>query len=333
MNAELLKKFFYRTREWARASRGLELFQLASEALRDLAEVDSGFFIYRKRVFVNGVTPSKPHAYAAWGVFEHQEEDLASIFASEENLYQTFKGASERWMLAEDIPSSQLQAYLSRYPLLDFGFWPLMSREQMTGALVVARTHAVSGRMTTEMSNALLDSCAAQLSVALDLILTVRIAEESSRRDLLTGTYNRRGVYARLPEMVEEAALQDRQLIIGVIDLDDLKAVNDTLGHPAGDTLIRETSNAIQECVGDEALVSRLGGDEFLIAFYADLAQAMDVMEAIQSSVLQATGGHSVSVGFAVWGVDGDTLDRCYEVADARLYQHKRERKSTLLTE
>lgn len=327
MNAEQLKRFFHRTREWSRATRGLELLEMASQALSDLVEVDSGFFIYKRRGIQPGITREQPTVYVPWGVFAEDKEALETFLMPFAERKLTLVSPAERWILAEDISSVPLRDYFSKYPLLEFGVWPIISREELTGAVVVSRTKAVSDRMTMEMSHALVDSCAAQISVALDLIHTVRIAEAASERDLLTGVYNRRGIDSRLVELVESTQHANEHLIFGILDFDDFKAINDMYGHPAGDAALQEVAKIIENCVRPDDIVGRLGGDEFVIAFRSRHPDWVPAMKRIQEAIRISSDGYAVSVGAAVWGVDGDTLDICYEIADQRLYADKRTRK------
>lgn len=200
LNASILRGFCHRSREWSRATRGMELFEMAATDLREFADADSGFFVYRKRVLTNGVTPQKPMVYAPWGVFTHDEERLQNDVEQTLSQLDLVNPLMEQWMLTEDMPPV-LQKAWNRYGLLEVGIWPLVSHEQMIGVIVVSRTKPAD-RVSVVTGTALMDSCAAQVSLALDLILAGRIAEEASQRDLLTGLLNRRGLEARLPQLV-----------------------------------------------------------------------------------------------------------------------------------
>lgn len=325
MDATLLRHFFHRSREWSRATRGVEMVEMAAKDLAEIAEADSGFFVYRRRVFTNGITPQMPTVYAPWGVFANDEEQLQRLLDDALNRLDTLIPIMERWALVEDIPS-ELQAAWSGYGLLEVGIWPVISREQMIGAVVASRTHPTN-RLTIETGTALMDACAAQISLALDLILTVRIAEDASQRDLLTGSLNRRGLEARLPGLLKQTEESRNFLVFGLLDLDDLKILNDAQGHPAGDQALRQVADIICHSVHADDIVARFGGDEFAVVLQSESPDAQSAIQRIQQTVQQQSDGHSVSVGGAIWNLDGDTLEQCYLVADKRLYECKRQAK------
>ena len=128
----------------------------------------------------------------------------------------------------------------------------------------------------------------------------------------------------------------DAQLMVVYVDLDDFKVVNDTLGHPAGDALLRNVASHLQEVLGD-AIVARLGGDEFAIlltdlAASENLAALADrLQDCFDRSVLidgqQADA--SASLGIAVAPADGTDGITLMKNADLALYRAKRDGKST----
>ena len=330
MSVKLLRDFFHRSRQWSRATRGRELFELASRDLSEFADADAGFFVYRKRVLTNGVTPQKPEVYVPWGAFANAGEQLQR-FVDDFVVHRLYSldSVMERWALIEDLPPNLFEQ-LRSYRLLEFGIWPLISREQMNGVIVVARTEAAAQRLAPTTRQALLDACSAQVSLALDLIMTGRIAEEASQRDLLTGLLNRRGIEAKLPQVITEASAAGSYSVFGLIDLNDLKSINDTRGHPAGDEALRQVADIITRNVRSNDLVARFGGDEFVVVLRVEKPDAESFMTRIQEAVERESDGYTASVGGAVWGKDGDTLEQCYEVADSRLYICKRSAKSIM---
>lgn len=323
MDRNRVREFFHQSREWARAKRGLELFQRAAKDLADCASIDSGFFVYRRRIFTNGVTPQQALVYAPWGNFKTEGESLQALVDNVIPRISVLDPIQERW-LSVDAVSEKSQRQWARYGIRSFGIWPLMSREQRVGALAVARTGPVEG-ISDAATTALLDGCAAQLSLALDLILATRIAEDASQRDWLTGLWNRRGLEARFDTFVETAQKTGKPVVIGLIDLDNLKLINDQGGHPAGDAALRRVAQILTKQVRDHDLVVRWGGDEFVVVTHS-MEATPGVMVRLQDAVRAEGPGFSISVGSALWGIDGSTWDQCYAVADRKLYDAKRHR-------
>ena len=128
----------------------------------------------------------------------------------------------------------------------------------------------------------------------------------------------------------------DARLMVVYVDLDDFKVVNDTLGHPAGDALLRNVAAHLQGVLGD-AIVARLGGDEFAILFSdlpgnENLAALADKLQGCFDRSILIDGQQadaSASMGIAVApddGLDGTTL---MKNADLALYRAKRDGKAT----
>jgi len=117
-----------------------------------------------------------------------------------------------------------------------------------------------------------------------------------------------------------------------VVDLDRFKEVNDRMGHLAGDELLRLVSQRLQTCVRQTDTVSRLGGDEFMVAL-AGVKSGSDVAQVAQK-ILEAIGapfsieGSEVSVtpsiGIALYPTDGADVEALVRCADAAVYRVKR---------
>ncbi len=153
--------------------------------------------------------------------------------------------------------------------------------------------------------------------------------------DGLTGLPNRKLFTEQLASKIARRRKGER-LLVAYIDLDDFKMVNDTLGHPAGDTLLRTVADHLREDL-PEALIGRLGGDEFAIIIdrIDDKANLGTIAGSLQRSFdrpITVNGQHapcSASIGIAVApgdGSDGITLMRN---ADLALYRAKHEGKAS----
>jgi diguanylate cyclase (GGDEF)-like protein len=146
-------------------------------------------------------------------------------------------------------------------------------------------------------------------------------------RDSLTGLANRDLLAENLERLVHEADASGRPPGVVYFDIDYFKPLNDTLGHAAGDSLLRQIADRVSACVRTSDLVARVGGDEFVVAV-DDAAQAMTVARRIHESFAEPFEfddqrlPFSPSIGVATW-VPGCSSDELVERADAALYQAK----------
>ncbi|HEY0183077.1 MAG TPA: EAL domain-containing protein [Rhodopila sp.] len=154
-----------------------------------------------------------------------------------------------------------------------------------------------------------------------------------ARHDALTGLPNRTRFQEQMAAMLEARA-EVPAFAVFCLDLDHFKEVNDTIGHPAGDDLLRLVTARLRQCVRDYDLVARLGGDEFAIVIKTT-GDGPALAASLASRIVAAVGapyqvqGHSVVIGASIGialsepGVSGaDLLKR----ADVALYRAKEER-------
>ena len=153
-----------------------------------------------------------------------------------------------------------------------------------------------------------------------------------ARHDTLTGLPNR----MHFQEGMDAALLgleTGTMLAVLSIDLDDFKLVNDTLGHLAGDVLLRDVAARLNRCAGKRDLVSRLGGDEFALLLPVDrpedaaaTAQAILAALATPFEIDGETVSIGASIGIAVAPRDGRTTESLLQYADVALYRVKRDK-------
>lgn len=149
--------------------------------------------------------------------------------------------------------------------------------------------------------------------------------------DQLTGLPNRFLFMDRLGRLLARARRHETPFAVLYLDLDAFKAVNDTLGHAAGDDLLAEAGRRLQSCVRESDTVARMGGDEFtvLLEDAGDRDHAGRVARQIVSAIsapyliqgAEARVGISVGVAFHPW--DGGDCDTLLRAADAALYRVK----------
>ncbi|MDV2982801.1 UNVERIFIED_CONTAM: EAL domain-containing protein [Methylobacteriaceae bacterium AG10] len=158
-----------------------------------------------------------------------------------------------------------------------------------------------------------------------------------ARQEPLTGLCNRVGLHDRLDAALAEAAGTGAPLAVLMLDLDRFKAVNDTLGHPVGDALLRKVAERLRKATRREDVVARLGGDEFAILQAG--AEQPQAAEALARRLVDLVGrtyvvdGHmlnvGVSVGVAIAPADGRDADDLLKHADLALYRAKAEGRGT----
>jgi len=155
--------------------------------------------------------------------------------------------------------------------------------------------------------------------------------KQQASHDPLTGLKNRR----RFEEDLRtELARSRREKTVGaalMLDLDNFKQVNDTLGHPAGDRTIAEIAKVLSERMRATDVVARLGGDEFAIVLpRCDLDEAEEVADAIATAIrLHTPSGEAAppitaSIGIATFGPSTESYDAVLSAADNAMYEAKR---------
>jgi diguanylate cyclase (GGDEF)-like protein len=148
----------------------------------------------------------------------------------------------------------------------------------------------------------------------------------TSIRDGLTGLLNRRGAMDAIGKSLQRRTASYATLLV---DIDDLKSINDTHGHAAGDAVIAALAREICSSIRDGDDCARLGGDEFMIfAPDCDTDGAIEMARRLQARVGSCTPAFGVSVGIAVQEQAGAGFDRLYHDADAALYHAKSSGKS-----
>jgi diguanylate cyclase (GGDEF)-like protein/PAS domain S-box-containing protein len=152
-----------------------------------------------------------------------------------------------------------------------------------------------------------------------------------AHHDMLTGLPNRAYLTERLTTILALARRHGTLVAIMFIDLDNFKTVNDSLGHHVGDALLKEVAARIKEVLRDADMVSRLGGDEFLVIL-ADFAAPEDAAK-VAEKLLQTISAPialqgqqlcaNASIGISVFPRDGDNADDLIRRADAAMYSAK----------
>lgn len=149
--------------------------------------------------------------------------------------------------------------------------------------------------------------------------------------DQLTGLYNRRSGEQRLAEEIARSTRYGRPLTLLMVDLDGLKQVNDQLGHPAGDLLLKAFAERLQRAIRGSDLAVRLGGDEFMVMLpECRLEEVHHVLSRVEG-VSITYESQQVPCQFSRGWVDyqpGETATAFIKRADDALYENKRSSKA-----
>jgi diguanylate cyclase (GGDEF)-like protein/PAS domain S-box-containing protein len=168
-------------------------------------------------------------------------------------------------------------------------------------------------------------------------VLAEQKVHELARYDSLTGLPNRNMFLGELDRTIARAARQGTEFAVCFIDLDRFKTVNDTLGHDAGDELLKVMAHRLRAAVRKSDLVARLGGDEFVVLLEggpgAGLAAVADkLLAAIGEQVTLAGCQFLVtgSIGVGLYPADGDDAATLLKHADAAMYLAKENGKNNV---
>ena len=174
------------------------------------------------------------------------------------------------------------------------------------------------------------------VGLALENARRFKEARQLADLDALTNLHNRRFFHETLTREVTRAQRYDRRLALVLLDLDEFKAINDRVGHLAGDSLLAEIGERIQSVVRGVDVACRIGGDEFAVilpeSVRADAEQLYRRLEvAVASRPLRSADRLHLSAGIAELQPD-DLATTLFERADAALYRAKERGKGRSIT-
>ncbi|MEW6531417.1 MAG: GGDEF domain-containing protein [Thermodesulfobacteriota bacterium] len=160
--------------------------------------------------------------------------------------------------------------------------------------------------------------------------------EKISRKDPLTGTLNSRAFHETAQREIEGTSRHWHPYTLAYLDIDDFKAVNDSLGHAAGDELLVTVAGTLADNIRNSDVLARVGGDEFVILFpETGVARARRAMHRLKDNVAQKMKGKrwpvTLSVGLVTFLTPADSVDTMLQQADGLMYEAKRSGKNKVL--
>ena len=156
-----------------------------------------------------------------------------------------------------------------------------------------------------------------------------------SKLDLLTGIANRRGFFGEAEKLLEAAREKDRTVVVGYVDMNNLKIINDRYGHDEGDFSLKLIGSVLKDMVGENGIAGRIGGDEYAyIVEYEEIPEDGNLIQPLYKRFAEfneeSDKPYNITVSIGVSQLapgDKQTLDEALLQADARLYEEKKKRK------
>ncbi|WP_210644173.1 EAL domain-containing protein [Pseudomonas sp. Tri1] len=207
---------------------------------------------------------------------------------------------------------------------------PILSHERRVLGTFALYSNTV--RSPSPIETRLIDMATPLAGIAIERQLTEKRIRYMGDHDALTGLPNRTLLEDRLKQAILYAQRYNRLVTVVFLDLDKFKLVNDSLGHSAGDELLKTVAQRMQECVRRTDTVVRLGGDEFVIVLFdqpSDLDGITPALRKIQEAIVRPIqlSGHTLhvtcSMGVAAYPADGSDTDTLLSNADAAMYRAK----------
>jgi diguanylate cyclase (GGDEF)-like protein len=207
---------------------------------------------------------------------------------------------------------------------------PMMAQGEAVGLL-----HLASGPHSTKLAEtkqSLAVTVTEHIALAMANLKLRETLRNQSVRDPLTGLFNRRYMEESLERELSRAKRNRRSLGVVMIDIDHFKHFNDTYGHEAGDTLLRELGSFLQSSVREGDIACRYGGEEFLlilpeVSIAAALHRADQMRDEFKKKAIRysgkSLGNVTLSFGVALFPTHADTVGTLLRVADQALYRAK----------
>jgi diguanylate cyclase (GGDEF)-like protein len=282
--------------------------------------------VFRARRTGESVTAGERIDYASVVPGGDQEDPTVLLAADRSDGIRRFTGAQQlyEFPLAVIAGLSEDEHLAAVHRNAQVYLW----RAGIGSGLLILLT-MILGRMSWQLARARVRENEAKLTHALRV-------EYLAYHDGLTALPNRSLFNKLLSQSISQAQRYKRQLAVAFIDLDRFKQINDTLGHEAGDELLKEVAIRLKTCLRDSDIVARLGGDEFVVLlteldeekYAATVAQKIITAIASPFVLLGQEFRVTASIGISTYPLDGQDEQTLTKNADIAMYQAKEDGKN-----
>jgi diguanylate cyclase (GGDEF)-like protein len=281
--------------------------------------------VFRARRTGDDVTAGEEIDYASAVPGADQEDPTISLVTNSWDGVRRFTGVQQlyEFPLAVIVGLSEGEQMAAVHRSRDVYLW----RAGLGSVLLLVLT-TILGRMSWQLARARVRENEAKLAHALRI-------EYLAYHDGLTALPNRSLFNKLLSQAISQAQRSNKQLAVAFIDLDRFKQINDTLGHEAGDQLLKEVATRLKSCLRDSDIVARLGGDEFVVLltelteekYAATVAQKILTSIAKPFILIGQDFRVTASIGISTYPVDGADVQTMTKTADIAMYQAKEDGK------
>ncbi len=250
---------------------------------------------------------------------------------------------SDQCLIVNDVANEALlepfrQETLTRQHVISLFYIPISYEEKLLGLLVGFKCE--SEAEWNSDNEVFLKSVADQVATGVVNARLYARVQRQATTDGLTGLMNHRTGQEKLAEQVRLAERYQRNIAVIMIDVDHFKAINDTYGHPAGDTVLKAVAKSIERDCRDVDFPVRYGGEEFLLVLpEINLEGAVTVAERIRKNLEQEVIDHenisisvTASMGVAIFPDDARSKQQLLDLADKALYASKRHGRNQVQT-
>jgi diguanylate cyclase (GGDEF)-like protein len=238
-------------------------------------------------------------------------------------------------------PNSPLRcSHVKNSPVDGYICIPLAAQGETLGVLYVESlpqdTNASAKQVDTALDVLSREAVSAgeRISLALANLRLREVLRSQSIRDPLTGLFNRRYMEETLEREIQRALRNKEQVALLMIDIDHFKPFNDTFGHPAGDTVLRELGTLLNQRTRGQDVACRFGGEEFAVILAgasseAAVVRAEHLCQEVRKLAVaykgQTLGKISLSIGISSYPGKGSNAEELVHTADEALYRAKTE--------